>query len=357
MFARTTVLGALALLLGACQGDKKSEGASAGVGESESASEGESEGEGAGVGASESESESTGTGTGTGTRTGAGTGMGAGDAERIATYLAAVERACESGVESSCWFQGIVYARGLLGQKADKAKARQYFDKGCNADLGGPSCPEVLAGKKRLTKKEKAAMEAACARGRVDACRLWGGDKADFHMCNAGVLDACRKIKSPDADIPAAEPVAPKLPDSAGPIAREAAKACDARSSLGCARLARAYLDGLHGLPADPKRAFELGSRSCKREGVSLGCYPAAAARLKMAETAKDETWALGIARTGCVQGDMKACTIIARALERSAELDSRQRGLSFWLMACHLDPDQPEACASFERAVPGAVK
>jgi hypothetical protein len=274
----------------------------------------------------------------------------------IAAYLALAEKACDSGAEASCWFQGIVHAKGLLGQKPDAERAHSYFSRACGDDLGGPGCPEVLAAKTKLSKKEQAAIDRACAQGRLDACRLSKSDKALYHRCKAGDIKACLAIEPLPRDIAPGEPESPRLPSTATKLARQAAAACDKRAGFGCATLALGYLSGIYGLPRDTSRAYALGMRACNPGDFSLGCYPAAAARLADARSTKGITAALALAEHGCNNGHMAACVMLGEAFGRADDTDNRERALGYWLMACYLDPEQADACARFEPAVRRAM-
>jgi TPR repeat protein len=279
-------------------------------------------------------------------------------AARIARYLAAVDQACDSGVTSSCWYQGIVYRRGLLGVKADEPRAREYFERGCNDKLRGPGCPEVFAAKKKLTTAEREAVDWWCAQGRPDACAQSLDPQHSYHLCNTGRFEACLEQRPLASDAKPGEPETPALPASADERARAAAAHCDKNRSFGCATLAAAYLEGTHGLAVDRDRAFALGMRSCDRNGSILGCYPAAAARLAAAGDRESVTAIMLLAKQGCDRGHMPACVEIARAMDRMDDIKMRQQALGYWLRACYLGGDRAiDACADFERAVPRAVE
>lgn len=96
------------------------------------------------------------------------------DAKIVAAYL----KACDLKLGDGCGDMGRIYANGLFGQPKDPAKAREYYELGCNQEVFGYSC-DRLARVLDVAKEPELFVDTAlkaCDAGYGDECvslALW----------------------------------------------------------------------------------------------------------------------------------------------------------------------------------------
>lgn len=279
--------------------------------------------------------------------------------------VALLDKACTLGEGEACRSLGQSYERGEAGLTRDYAKAKSYYDRGCDELKSGTSCALVgiayEEGRGVPAKDPAKANEyydRSCKYGYLRGCYFLAmnlqdglGVTADVpravtlytKACEGDELDACDRLaklyaagkagspqqalalfkKNCDAGrAPACNSVGTLFEEGGESVAKDELqaalyyrKACDGKSGAGCKNLADLYANG-RGVGKDETKALEFYSLACTL-GATNGCTQAAKRRMtpKMEKPELQRVYAM--LDRGCDGHDGEACDLLGAMSEQ----------------------------------------
>lgn len=277
-------------------------------------------------------------------------------------------RACDLGEMEACYDLALLYEDGVAGVEKDVARARQLYQKACDAPEPDPTACSNLglmyktgSGVEVDAEAAVAMYERACELGSHLGCtnlagRLVAGDGVERDVsragelvgeaCRQGFFDACGPWLALAArgcpDGARCENDAVELPEQAQAYAETCVEAGD---PVACAAMAAVLERGYGGIEQDPAEALARFEQACA-SGVQLACYKAADYYQGGVAGEPDPGRAAALYASACEAGFANACQQLG-----VAKLEAREvaEGFGFIQRAC--EAGQRASCRSIEYA------